>query len=324
MTREIDRDPIRERCLNEVLDLCARHPHFIGREMSHLDRAGAERFARIYADYLKVFSGSLGQSRKPGYLDLDLEKWKGEEPYKRYVAMEMHRAGEIMALHRFIAAFLEKTPEKIKDGPRLDFGSRSCFFARMQNADSEYGNLRYDEQKGYILKRPTESSDITTLRKPWYSTDIPLEKALPTHGTEASREKTPGFIEMGADHKIPFDIKFKVISLNMVLHHVDLANLEATLKSVYDALDSDGVLIVLEDFIGLNAIDLTRNAYIKGIDDLFYPDALGNQRPIMEWKSELKKTGFVEINKRICPGTFSTRNVVGLPVQEAFLVMKKA
>ena len=124
--------------------------------------------------------------------------------------------------------------------------------------------------------------------------------------------------------------KSDVITLNCVLHHVgeiggdkpqqfDDSKVENFIKTVYDALPEDGLVVAVEDYIGKDTIQEPYKYFIKGVDHLFYPQALGNQKPSKQWIELFEKKGF-SLAKQTYPVGF---NVVGFPVVETCLVFRK-
>lgn len=210
-----------------------------------------------------------------------------------YSSLERMRAYELKK--HFESALCDIQLPNVSEGKKIcftDVGSRSNFFGALM---------------GYFNKDQN-----------WKMVDIE-NKNLPAKVQAEGRCLTVAPFE-----ELP---KSDVITLNSVLHHVgemdngkfDNDKIENFLGTVHNALPKDGLVIVVEDFVGKDKIENSYNDFIKGLDMLFYPKALGNQKPSKEWINIMENNGF-SLVKESYPIGF---NVVGFPVVETCLVFRK-
>jgi hypothetical protein len=188
----------------------------------------------------------------------------------------------------------------------LDVGSRSNFFGALMDYRSRHEPKQRNER--------------------WAMVDIDEPKLPARVNADNKRFKQ---IEPFGDITLPQGAheRANIITLNCVLHHVaespdgqfNDAQIGPFIDKVYAALSDDGLVVVTEDFIGKDKPSYPYNNLIKDMDDLFYPNGRGNQKPSKEWIALFEKHGF-KLEKESYPIGF---NVIGLPVIETSLVLRK-
>ncbi len=265
----------------------------------HIQKAELQRKLDNYREAVKQDFGveiSVLEQPKDFLAKRNFKKELSEvSPAQWYSSLERMRAYE---LTQYVEAALStvKLPEAGKDKKLqfTDVGSRSNFF-------------------GSLMAKRHKDQD-------WKMVDIENQD-LPAKVKDESRYNVLN----------PFDElpKSDVITLNCVLHHVgeidgehgkfDDKKIDKFLKTINNALPKNGVVVVVEDFIGKDKVNRLYNDFIKGVDELFYPQSLGNQKLSKEWVEKFEKNGFSLVKEEYPIGF----NVVGLPVVETCLVFRK-
>ena len=238
----------------------------------------------------------------------DLNAWKEKGALHRFKAVERDRAG-------LLAEQWKNTFDRIPAGSHcLDIGCGSGFFVR---------KMQENHPKLH-----------------WRATD--LERAMPINGTEDAREKQTWFKQCEIGKPLPYaDASMDVITLNNVLHHVDVAGLSRMeqggdnfspveyvnpvafkqfIQEVKRVLKPGGKLLVTEEFNGERIGD-GKQGFPVTIDSLFWRKDPGSQKPIKEWERIVEKFGgFKENEKPRIVGTFGTP---GIPVMEVCMTYQK-
>lgn len=214
-------------------------------------------------------------------------------PRQWYSSLERMRAHQLKQAFEDSLSGL-KMPQTDNNLIITDVGSRSNFF----------GSLMGHENKN----------------QKWQLIDIK------DYGLPARAEAKGLFQQIEPFSELP---KSDIITLNSVMHHVgedekplgqyDDKKISLFLKKIHNALPEDGLVVVTEDYVGKNKVEEPYNNFIKGVDSLFYPDSLGNQKPVKEWIDFFRNSGFT-LEKELYPVHF---NVVGFPVVESCLVFRK-
>ncbi len=212
---------------------------------------------------------------------------------KWYSSLERMRAKELRGTFDEVLKNVELPNPNAEKLQITDVGSRSNFFFSLMKKTHPEQEWQAVDIKNYDLPAHPEPNG--------YSTIHPFEK-LP---------------------------KSDIITLNSVLHHVgeleyshgkfDDKKVRKFIGTVKDALPENGLVIVTEDFIGKDKENPSYKNFVKGVDELFYPKGLGNQKPSAEWIKMFTDKGFV-LEKEEYPVHF---NVVGFPVVETLLVFRK-
>lgn len=240
---------------------------------------------------------------------LSAEEYREKSSFERYMQLHKERALDLMQMYQGVSVALG-IPEDV-DG--LDIGCGSGFF--MHSMD-------------YIQKaRGSKES--------WYGVDVEGSKSPITNNTRIDRDRLPTFREFKAGKALPIfrdpnakfmdkvrgrdQLKFDVATMFYVLHHIAEDQLDDVIKQTYDQLKPGGKLVILEDHVGMDAVEPKRMKFIKAMDNFFYPDFPGNQKPVTEWVERLVKAGFKERQL----GEASYYNSIGIRTDDALIVMEK-
>ncbi len=204
-----------------------------------------------------------------------------------YSSLERTRAYEVKRNYETLTMGMNLTGKTI-----ADLGSRSNYFAALMQ--------KYNQDQK------------------WLALDIE-DHILPTKANLRIESKI-----ISPEESLP---KADVYTINCVSHHVgeiekgvfDDLHLVSFAESLHLALPENGLLIITEDYIGKNSPIEEYNNLIKGLDELFYPDSPGNQKPSSEWIQIFESTGLKLEKEEYLVGF----NILGIPVVETCLLFKK-
>lgn len=226
-----------------------------------------------------------------------------EERMKGYMMVERER-GEHLA--RIIHRTVESLPD-LPHGERIDMGYRSGAVLTKLNALEDQEDI---EWHGLDLQ--------STIGRLYYEYGDCMRKL---------REDERTFRQYDGARMPYEDGSVSVMSMNMVLHHVEsdvkLSNgktpMDHYLDECYRVLATNGRLVIMEDYIGDDREEIPFYDVVKHTDSTFYPHAPGEQRPTIKWCKLLEEHGFeIEITQK-----YAGYNTAGFPVIEQQIVAKK-
>lgn len=275
--------------------------------LERIDFARTELVARVLYAYLQqaqqlgIDLTALWHSEKPEWVReyiRDAETWLRQPPAYRFERIESWRA------ERLYGQWEDALGRLPAGADCLEIGCGSGFFTRN------------------VLERHPALH--------WQATDLP--RPMPIDGTPLDRNAQPWFRECGVRQPLPYaDESQDVVFVNNVLHHVAPEVIDAFLGEMRRVLKPGGKLYVTEeyapDFSSSNlshveerCVTFKAKHFSEFMDNIFWPEDVGNQRTPDAWQQMLGTAGFrMMYNPRVV-GTFGTP---GLPVMEACMCFEK-
>ncbi len=304
---EPERELDLERVQSQLMDCAMHHTRFMQQgKLTHSQQLDLEKLSELYLDYRRETKLDEIEPAGRRIFAIDQSEWRSKTPLQRYVTLHSQRAGE---MERMLEMILKNAGPSSRE-PRfgLDVGAGSCFF------------IEHMTQKGNQM---------------WFGVNIEGSKSPITQDQFCDRDLLGTFKEFKAGDPLPFfgdptrpkdyipppgqRLKFDIATLFYVLHHVPEEQVDALLKQTYDQLEPGGKIVVVEDNVGEFQVIPERMAFVKAMDDFFYPDFPGNQQPTVYWIDKLEKAGFRFRNA----GDLAVFNSAGIRTYDNFIVMEK-
>lgn len=224
--------------------------------------------------------------------ELDREKFNVDDAWNVHLQTRGKEEGRNAGELHIQKAELQRKLDNYREAVKQDFGVDISVL---------------EQPKDFLTKRnfKKELSEVSPAQ--WYSSLERMRAYELTQHVEAvlSTVKLP---EAGKDKKLQF---------------TDVGSRSNFFGSLMAKLhkDQDWKMVDIENQdLPAKVKDESRyNDFIKGVDKLFYPQSLGNQKPSKDWIEKFEKNGFSLVKEEYPIGF----NVVGLPVVETCLIFRK-